>query len=183
MSSEFGEIMQFGYIVDDIEAAAADWVKHFGTGPFYSLDRISMEQYYYRGVQTPVELQLAFAYWGSIQIELIRPLCDADTLYARALRSSPGRLNHCATVVSDIDALLESRQLHGRVIQSGQMPTGLKFVYLEEYLPGGLHLELIEAQESTLAAFAGMEKLARNWDGRDPVRPMSRIQDDLVAIA
>jgi hypothetical protein len=63
------------------------------------------------------------------------------------------------------------------------MPTGLKFVYLEEYLPGGLHLELIEAQESTLAAFAGMEKLARNWDGRDPVRPMSRIQDDLVAIA
>lgn len=182
MSSEFGELMQFGYIVDDVEAAAVDWVKRFGVGPFYVLDRISMDQYYFRGAKTELEIRLAFGYWGSMQIELIQPLNDADTLYARALRSAPGGLNHCAAVVPDLDTLLERHQLRDRVIQSGQMPTGLRFVYLEEYLPGGLHLELIEAQQGTLTAFAGMEKASRVWDGSEPIRPMSRIQDDLAAI-
>ena len=82
----------------------------------------------------------------------------------------------------DVDALLTRRQLQDRVIQSGKMPTGLKFVYLEEYLPGGLHLELIEAQEATQMAFAGMEKASRHWDGEEPVRAITRLQDDLAAL-
>lgn len=182
MSNDFGQVMQFGYIVDDVEASANEWAQRVGAGPFYVMDRIEMDQYYYRGVRTDVAMRLAFGYWGSIQIELIQPLSDTDTLYSRALRSSAGKLNHCATVVSDIDTLLARRQLQNRVIQSGAMPTGLKFVYLEEHLPGGLHLELIEAQESTLLAFAGMEKVSRQWDGKDPVRPVTRLQSDLAAL-
>jgi len=181
MSSEFGQIMQHGYIVSDVATAAAEWAQRVGAGPFYVLDRIAMDQYYFRGVRTEVELRLAFGYWGSLQIELIQPLNDGDTLYSRALQSSAGKLNHCATVVPDIDALLARKQLQARVIQAGKMPTGLKFVYLEEYLPGGLHLELIEAQESTLMAFAGMEAASRRWDGETPVRPISQLQEDLAA--
>jgi hypothetical protein len=172
--------MQLGYIVNDVEAAAVEWAERVGAGPFYVMDRIVMDHYYYRGVHTPLEMQLAFGYWGSMQIELIKPLTVTDTLYSRALHTSAGALNHCATVVTDIDALLARRDLQHRVIQSGKMPTGLKFVYLDEHLPGGLHLELIEAQESTLMAFAGMEAASRNWDGNDPVRPASRLQQDLT---
>jgi hypothetical protein len=63
------------------------------------------------------------------------------------------------------------------------MPSGLKFVYLEEFLPGGLHLELMEPQENTLMAFAGMEKVSHHWDGRDPVRPMGAIAQDLSQLS
>jgi hypothetical protein len=181
MSIGFGAVMQHGYIVDDVGEAAAEWAERVDAGPFYVLDRIHMDQYFFRGVRTDVELRLGFGYWHGIQIELIQPLNDADTLYSRALRASAGKINHFAAVVPDIDALLASRRLQDRVIQRGDMPSGIKFVYLEEYLPGGLHLELMEAPQSTLMAFAGMEKASRQWDGRNPVRPMSALAQDLAA--
>jgi methylmalonyl-CoA/ethylmalonyl-CoA epimerase len=182
MSSQFGEIMQLGYIVEDIDASAREWTARVGAGPFYLIDSMVFDQYYYRGIRTDLEMRIALGYWNNMQIELIQPLSDTDTLYNRALRSSPGRLNHCATVVGDVDALLERHQLQERVIHSGKMPTGVKFVYLEEYLPGSLHLELIEAQQDTLMAFAGMEKASLQWDGEGPVRPIARLQDDLAAL-
>jgi hypothetical protein len=49
-------------------------------------------------------------------------------------------------------------------------------------LPGGLHLELIQATPSTLGAFATMEAISRNWDGKNPVRPMSAIAQDIAAV-
>jgi methylmalonyl-CoA/ethylmalonyl-CoA epimerase len=182
MNSGFGSVMQYGYIVADVERAAAEWAERVGAGPFYVLDRIRMEQYFFRGVRTDVELRLCFGYWNGIQVELIQQLNDTDTLYSRARQVSAGKLNHFATVVTDVDALLASRRLHNRVIHSGNLPSGLKFVYLEEYVPGGLHLELIEAQQSTLNAFAGMAKAAQHWDGRNPVRPASDLAQDLAAL-
>lgn len=181
MSSEFGRIMQLGYVVQDVDMAAGEWAARLGAGPFYLLDHLVFDQYYFRGMRTDLEMRLAFGYWNDMQIELIRPLNQADTLYCRALSNAPGKLNHCASVVTDIDALLARRRLQDRVIQSGTMPTGLKFVYLEEFLPGGLHLELIEAREDTLMAFTGMEQVSRHWDGREPLRPIARLQEDLAA--
>jgi len=177
----FGAIMQQGYIVTDVAKAANEWAERVGAGPFYVIDRLAMSQYHFRGVRVDVEISLSFGYWHGIQIELIQPLGEADTLYHRAVRSSAGQLNHFATVVPDLDGLLDSRGLRSRVIQHGNMPSGLKFVYLEEYLPGGQHLELIEAHEATLGAFAAMEKASRQWDGRNPVRPMSALAQDLAA--
>ena len=84
--------------------------------------------------------------------------------------------------MSDVDRLLAQRGLEDRVIQSGKMASGLKFVYLEQYLPGGLHLELIESTESMLGAFDGMQAVSRHGDGQDPVRPIARMQEDLARI-
>ena len=130
MNGGFGAVMQHGYIVTNAAAAAVEWAQRVGAGPFYVIDRMPMDQYFYRGVRTELELRLAFGYWEGLQIELIEPLGSADSLYSRALRDAPGKLNHCATVVSDIDRLLAQHGLHDRVIQSGKMPSGLKFVYL-----------------------------------------------------
>lgn len=183
MNAGFGAVMQHGYVVNEVAAAAAQWAERVGAGPFYVIDRMRLDQYWYRGVRTDVEMRLAFGYWAGLQIELIEPLGPADNLYGQALRDAPGKLNHCAVVVSDIDRLLAARSLgQDRVIQSGTMPSGLRFVYLDRYLPGGLHLELIEATESTLGAFAGMQAVSRQWDGQDPLRPIARVQQDLAGL-
>ncbi|MET0658752.1 MAG: VOC family protein [Steroidobacteraceae bacterium] len=182
MSGDIGPIMQLGYIVEDAAAAAAEWAERVGAGPFYVLDRNPMDDCYFRGERTPVEIRLAFGYWGSVQVELVQPLTTGPSFYREALRSGAGKLNHCAAIVTDLDTLLQQRNLQDRVILRGSMQSGLKFVYLEEYLPGGLHLELIQATPSTLGAFAGMEAIARSWDGRDPVRPMSAIAQDLATV-
>jgi methylmalonyl-CoA/ethylmalonyl-CoA epimerase len=183
MSTVFGAIMQHGYIVADVEKAAREWADSVNAGPFYMIDRMLMDTYHFRGVRVDVELRMAFGYWDGMQIELIQQLNAADTLYSRAQKTSAGKLNHFATLVPDLDALLDSRGLRNRVIQHGDMPSGLKFAYLEEYLPGGQHLELVQAQESTVMAFAGMQKAARQWDGRNPVRPITELAKDLAALA
>jgi hypothetical protein len=86
----FGSIIQHGYIVDDVEETALDWAQRLGVGPFYVLDRILMEQYYFRGVRMDVELRLGFGYWNGIQIELIQQLNDSDSLYRRAAPGADG---------------------------------------------------------------------------------------------
>lgn len=179
----FGPIMQHGYVVHDVAEAAHRWAERVGAGPFYVLEHLVMDHYVYRGLPTPLELRLAFGYWGPIQIELIQPLNAAETLYSDALRHSAGILNHCATVVADIDGLLAARQLQDRVLHAGAMPTGVRFVYLERYLPDGCHLELIQAPQSTLAAFGGMQAAAQHWNGERPLRPMADLAADLGAAA
>lgn len=182
MTADFGRIVQQGYVVGDAEAAAKLWAERTGAGPFYVMDH-QLDSYVYRGVPTPLRLRIAFGYWADMQIELIQPLDAADSLYSRALETDAGKLNHYACLVDDLDGLLARRGLQDRVLQSGQMPTGLKFVYLEAFIPGGLHLELIQPPASTLAAFQGMEALARRWDGRDPVRSGAALAEDLAALA
>lgn len=181
MQGKFGPVMQHGYIVDDVEKTAAQWIER-GIGPFYILDRNPMDEYHYRGKRTFVELKLGFAYWGSVQIELIQQLNDADTLYSRAVRSAPGQLNHFASIISGLDAFLARHKLENRVIQSGKMASGVSFVYLEEFMPGGQHLELIEPSPEALGGFAGMEAIARKWDGKNPMRPMPALGKDLAAL-
>jgi len=179
MNSDFGQIMQFGYVVEDIEQTAKEWSERLGVGPFYCLDRIDFDQYYYRGTQTELALELAFSYWGDIQIELIRPLNTADTLYSRALRDTPGMLNHVATVVDNVDSVIAAHDLQNRVVHGGHMPSGVNFVYLEEYVPSGLHLELVEAHEATQQAYSAMQRIANEWNGERLLRSMSSLAEDM----
>lgn len=182
MSKEFGAVMQHGYIVSDIEKTAMEWVERVGAGPFYILDRNVMDDYHYRGKRMTIELKLAFGYWGPVQVELIQQINDADSFYVEAARTGIDKLNHLACTVSGLDALLERRKLKDRVIHSGRMDSGVSFVYLENYAPGGLHLELIDAPQDTLMAFTGMEAIARGWDGSRPLRPMQAIGEDLASL-
>jgi len=178
MTDSFGPVMQLGYIVEDIDKAALDWVERVGAGPFYRLDSIVLDQYSYRGTATQLELSLCFGYWNDVQIELVRPLSTTDSLYTRALRDCPGKLNHMATLVTDLEAVLNQHKLHDRIVQSGGMPQGQKFVYLDEYLPGAIHLELIQAPAATLQFFTMMKKVAANWQGWKPVRDIASIGQD-----
>jgi hypothetical protein len=182
MSNEFGTVMQQGYIVEDVAAAAHEWVTRVGAGPFYILDSVTQDQYYYRGKLTPLTLRLAFGYWGSMQIELVQQLNDADTLYSRAVKATPGKINHYATIVPDLEALLTKHKLHDRIAHAGSMPSGVKFVYLEEYAPGGLHLELIQSPAAAQAGFAAMEMISKSWDGKNPVRSMADLGADIAAL-
>lgn len=180
MNSEFGAIMQLGYVVENIEESIDHWVKSVGAGPFYMIDSVAMDHYYYRGEHTELELSLCFGYWNDMQIELIHQLSPAESFYSRALRETPNQLNHVATTVANLDELLDRHDLRNHVIQSGKVPPSLQFVYLENFLPGGLYLELVETPEPMLQSYAAMREVARHWDGHEPIRPMARIAEDMT---
>lgn len=176
-----GPIIQHGYVVDSVERYARKWVAAVGAGPFY-VNEVELEDYRYRGKAVGCPLRIAVGYWGGIQIELIEPVSDDDNLYNRALPGENGRLNHCAAHVPDLESVLDSRNLRDRILQAGHVASGARFVYLENFLPGGLHLELIQFPEGGDALFPLMEALSRQWDGRNPVRPGSALREDLAAM-
>jgi len=179
--ADFGPIVQHGFVVEDSDAAARAWAERTGAGPFYVFDPVVLDNYLYRGKPTTTVLKIAIGFWGETQIELIQPVRD-DGLYARAVREAPGQLNHYAVYVDDLEALLDRRRLRDRVLQSGRMPNGLSFVYLESYIPGGLHLEIIQPAEENRLGMQGMIAIARNWDGRNPVRTPDALGQDLAAL-
>jgi hypothetical protein len=182
MSADFERIIQHGYVVGDVEAAARAWGERLGVGPFYVIDQ-DFESYWFQGapLATPLRLRIACSFWGDLHIELIQPLAGSDNLYSRAVREEGGRLNHCAVLVDDLDETIRTRGLEKDVLQSGSVTSGVKFVYLGRYMPGGEHLEVIQPSEQMRMGLSGLAAIASRWDGRDPVRRGEVMAADLSA--
>ncbi len=81
MSRIFGAVTQNGYVVRDIHAAMDHWVNVMGVGPWYYVDRVKTDYFRHRGVDSPVEMSIALANSGDLQIELIQQRNDAPSLY------------------------------------------------------------------------------------------------------
>ena len=80
MENWLGPIDQLGYVVDDIEGAMGHWIERLGVGPFYLLKSPPMKGLTYRGQPTGARIDVALAFSGSLQVELIAPLDDEPTV-------------------------------------------------------------------------------------------------------
>ena len=96
MSRIFGAIRQNGYVVRDIRAAMDHWAGVMGVGPWFYIDRVSTEYFRYHGVDSPVEMSIALANSGDLQIELIQQRNDAPSMYKDFLDAGREGLQHVA---------------------------------------------------------------------------------------
>ena len=79
MSRIFGAVCQNGYVVRDIRAAMDHWVNVMGVGPWFYIDRVKTDWFRHRGVDSGVEMSIALANSGDLQIELIQQRNDAPS--------------------------------------------------------------------------------------------------------
>lgn len=178
-----GPIMQYGYVVKDVEKSAMEWVRKIGIGPFYIFDQ-PIDNYVFRGKPTKLSMRTAVTYWQGLQMELIQQTSSDETFYSESLRKAPGKLNHVGVTVTDIDAAVASLDAAKYVVHCGGTTGGLTFAYLENYLPDGLTLELMAAPPENFPAFEGMKAIAQSWDGSTkPLRTMQDLIADLGALA
>ncbi|MBR1217984.1 VOC family protein [Bradyrhizobium sp. U87765 SZCCT0131] len=101
-----GPATQLGFVVRDIEAAMKHWIDVFGVGPFIFMERGVSQPVgvtYHRGQGVSVELRLAFAYMGDVQIELIEQTNNASSPYLDFLASGREGLQHLGFWVHDYD--------------------------------------------------------------------------------
>jgi hypothetical protein len=174
MSSRFGPIVQNAYVVRDIEAAVAHWSSKIGVGPFYLLEHIGFGAVYFRGAPLSIDMSVAIAQWGSIQIELIVQHDAAPSIYTEfAARHGEG-LQHLGVLCDSLDAELERHRAAGvRPVQWGATAAGMRFAYLDtDAQPGGM-IELIENGPAVKAFFAMIKKGAAQWDGTRPLRRLT----------
>ena len=167
MDRVFGPVMQNGFVVDDLDRAIAHWTQRMGVGPFFIFPRIDFAECWYQDRQAlDIDLTVAIAYWGDLQIELIQQRNEAPSIYRDFRARGLSGLQHMGVITQSLDADLSA--LARRAIypvQHGRVASGMRFAYVAtDYHPGGM-IELIEAGSKGLAFFDKMRIAARDWTG------------------
>ena len=171
MSRIFGAIRQNGYVVRDVEAAMKHWTEVLGVGPFFYFERVPIEDFRYRGEPSPVEVSIALANSGPLQIELIEQRNDAPSMYRDFLRAGHEGLQHVAYWTERFDDALSERLGMGfRVGQSGRIGAAGRFVYFDVEAHPGTVIELSEVSGPKGRFFEHIASAAADWDGAEPVR-------------
>jgi hypothetical protein len=73
--------MQFAFVPKDFDAAVKHWTETMGVGPFYLIENNLLGEGKYLGEPYHCVFSIAIAYWGDMQIELVRQENDAPSIY------------------------------------------------------------------------------------------------------
>jgi hypothetical protein len=171
MSRRFGKVRQNGYVVRDIDAALKHWTEVVGVGPFWYFERVPIEGFTFRGEPSPLEVSIALANSGDLQIELIQQRNDAPSMYRDFLSAGHEGLQHIAYWTETFDDDLAGAEEAGfRVGQSGRIGDDGRFVYFESDGHPGTVVELSEISGTKGRFFGRIREAAASWDGSEPVR-------------
>ena len=170
MSRIFGPTRQNGYVVRDIEAAMAHWVK-LGVGPWFYFETVPVRDFVYRGAPGRISCSIALANSGELQLELIQQRDDAPSLYRDFLAAHGEGLQHLSAWTTDMSGELARLQGLGfTVAQSGLIGPN-QFVYFDTQ---GNHastvMELYDVSGTPGAFFEDIRRAAAAWDGSEPIR-------------
>ncbi len=147
------------------------WNEVLGVGPFFYFERVPVEDFRYRGEASPVDLSIALANSGWLQIELIQQRNDAPSMYRDFLAAGREGLQHVAYWTERFDDALSERLGMGfRVGQSGRIGAAGRFVYFDVEAHPGTVLELSEVSGPKGRFFEHTASVAADWDGAEPVR-------------
>ena len=173
MSRHFGAVRQNGYVVRDVEAAMKHWTEVLGIGPFFYFERVPIEDFCYRGEPSPIQVSIALANSGPLQIELIQQRNDATSMYRDFVAAGHEGLQHVAFWTERFDAALDERLGMGfRVGQSGRIGAAGRFVYFDVEAHPGTVIELSEVSGAKGRFFEHIASVAADWDGSEAVRRM-----------
>ena len=95
------------YVVRDIRAAMDHWVNVMGVGPWYYIDRVKTDYFRHRGEDSAMEMSVALANSGDLQIELIQQRNDAPSMYKEFLDSGREGPQHMSYSTRDYQALYD----------------------------------------------------------------------------
>lgn len=169
--ARFGPIVQNAFVVRDLPAAVEYWSGTIGVGPFYLLEHIPFGAVYFRGASLTLDMSVAVAQWGDMQIELIQQHNAVPSIYSEFLARHGEGLQHLGVMTDSLDAHLERlRPLGIEPVQWGSTATGMRFAYVNTDRQAGGMIELIETGPAVEAFFAKVRGAAARWDGTRPLR-------------
>ena len=171
MSRIFGPIRQLGFIVSDMDKAMDHWTRTLGIGPFFYFPKVEMEDFHYRGQPQSIELGIALANDGDMQIELIHQTNDAPSAYRDHLANQGQVLHHTSAWTTDFDADVERILAAGHTtLQSGRIGDN-RFAYFETQgdFPSTT-MELYDVTGGPTKLNDKVRAAAQGWDGTNPVK-------------
>lgn len=139
-----GKIWQAAYVVSDTDAAIASLDARLGIGKFLRSGVVSLAP-----ADAPaLQIELALAFVGDTQIELIRPAGGADAVYRTHLPERPGelRFHHHAYRLMDEAGWASMRadvdRLGYRVVMQGEA-SNTRYLYIDATAELGHFIEYL----------------------------------------
>ncbi len=174
MSRIFGAIRQNGYVVRDVRAAMDHWINVMGVGPWFYFDPVKIDYFRYRGAPANLEMSVALANSGDLQIELIQQRNDAPSMYKEFLGSGREGLQHVAYWTTDYQALYDrALSLGYKVGHEGQIGGEQgRFAYFDTESHPGTVIEISDISGPKGKFFEFVRQAAIGWDGSEPIRQM-----------
>lgn len=173
-----GRLFQIAYMAEDFDETLARW-NAIGVGPFYAMRGVPLKDIDYQGQKTELNIDIAFSYWGDVQVEVIRQNNDAPSIYLDWQKEKRQEIHHLGILVDDsakARASLEGQDYE--VVYHKIAPGHGEFTYLHSPQSPVL-FELVEHEPAEAEAFVRLKAQTENWDGSDPVRNFA----DLFATA
>ena len=175
MSRIFGAVCQNGYVVRDIRAAMDHWIKVMRVGPWFYIDRVKTDWFRHRGAESGVEMSIALANSGDLQIELIQQRNDAPSMYKEFLDSGREGMQHMSYWTRDYQVLYDrALSLGYKVGHEGQIGGEQgRFCYFDTEAHSGTVVEISDVSGGKGKFFARIKQAAADWDGSDPIRDVT----------
>lgn len=174
LESKFGRMVQVAYVVSDLDTSIQSWHQQMGVGPFAVLRNVSpFNGATYRGkLIEDLRVDLAFAYMGDIQLELIEQLDDKPSIYKEMLdRGNPGLHHYCFAADNYAAAYAEAiASGFVPVVQVGNEDNGM--LYCESSLIPGLILEIIAWDETSKPYFDDTRQYLSSVDQHQLIHTM-----------
>ncbi len=170
--ARLGPVMQMAFVPRDFDAAVRFWTETIGAGPFYHIEHLPLEDVRYRGKPADIDQSVALGFWGDMQIELIVQHNDEPSAYREWLDSGREDLHHVCVAVNDMAAARAVLAGAGGVpVHEARMAGAVEAAYFEIPGPGPI-IEVARLDPKFSRLFSCMRASARDWDGRDPLRPV-----------
>ena len=167
LSSIYGPIRQVAYVVEDIDAGIEGWHQQLGVTPFAVVRECQpLVGSRYRGEPAgDIVLNLAFAYIGDVQLELIQQVNDTPSIYREALDRGLWSAHHYGVCVEDFEHCYQHAINNGfePVVNAGS-PDFVQMAYVESQKIPGLVLEIIEWNDFTRPYFDGIGEFLAKAD-------------------
>jgi hypothetical protein len=168
-----GGIFQMAYVVPDLSAAIDYWVHDLKVGPWFQLDGFDGgDDAVHRGEKYTATVDLAMAFAGHMQIELLQPNDDEPSVYKETIDARGYGFHHFGVASDDVEADIAELEAKGYVLAfKAGVPTGGHVAYMDGGRGQPGFLELCAATPAFEELFGSFHRASLNWNGRDPVRP------------
>ncbi len=166
--SAIGPMMQIAFVPADFDAAIQHWTRTMGVGPFFMIENIALEDMRYLGQPSDCVFTIALAYWGDVQVELIRQENGAPSIYQGC---AGGALHHTCVLTDDI---AEARSIavaaSATILVEAKVGDDGAVLYVDTGGGQGSIVEILQPARGSDALFKMIKEASINWDGNDPVR-------------
>ncbi|MEM1232162.1 MAG: VOC family protein [Pseudomonadota bacterium] len=169
-------VFQNAWVVADLDRAIETWAGRYGIGPFFAVEFAGGPALRYRGAPGVLDMTVAWAQAGDVQIELIAPHSAEPNVYRDLIAPGCTGFHHICFWCEDIEADKATLAADGfpLAMDSGA-DGGARFAYFDTSEENGHMIELLQADEGMAALFAGIAAAAASWDGQRPRRSLSEL--------